>query len=157
MSLDAPFKLGPFTVDPTGRLSPCEEGNAPAFLFRWRTRVVRARLTQTSPDDGGLTLQSTLGRVPSTAGAQDGTSRTRSFTLLRRLPRSVPPDWRVCLLADHRVWLETEARIALPITAAALITEITRFLLALAPYLDLLDEVGLCSVPAPTASDLPSG
>jgi hypothetical protein len=41
------------------------------------------------------------------------------------------------------VWLETETRIALPITAAALITETTRFLLVLSPYLDLLDEVGL--------------
>jgi hypothetical protein len=143
MSFDASFKLGPFVVDAAGRLSPCEAGKAPAFLFRWRTRVVRARLTQIGVDDGGLTLQSTLGRVPSTASVQDGALRTRSFTLLRRLPRSVPPDWQVCLLADHRLWLETEVRIALPITAAALITEITRFLLALAPYLDLLDEVGL--------------
>jgi len=47
------------------------------------------------------------------------------------------------LLAAHGVWLETQARINLPITAAALITEITRFALDLAPYLELLDETGL--------------
>ena len=47
------------------------------------------------------------------------------------------------LLADHRVWLETEPRIELPITAAGLITEITRFALDLAPYLELMDETGL--------------
>ena len=64
------------------------------------------------------------------------------------LARSVPSGWRVTLLADHRVWLETETRIALPITAAALITEITRFLLALAPFVDLLDEEGLTALGA---------
>jgi hypothetical protein len=148
MSFDAPFKLGPFTVDSEGRLSPCESEKTPAFLFRWRDRVVHAWLAQADPEDGRLALQSTLGRVPSTASAPDGTLRPRSFAMLHWLPRSVPPGWRVCLLADHRVWLETETRIALPITAAALITEITRFLLTLAPYLDLLDEVGLTALGA---------
>jgi hypothetical protein len=125
MSFDAPFKLGPFTVDAAGRLSPCAAETTPAFLFRWRDRVVRARLVQAGQHDGRLALQSTLGRVPSTASLQDGTLRARSFSLLRRLPRSMPPGWRVCLLADHRLWLETEASVAMPITAAALITEIT--------------------------------
>ena len=55
----------------------------------------------------------------------------------------MPPDWQVLLLADHRVWLETDQRIDLPITAAGLITEITRFALDLAPYLELMDESGL--------------
>ena len=41
-----------------------------------------------------------------------------------------------------------ETRIALPITAAALITEITRFLLVLAPFVDLLDEEGLAALGA---------
>jgi hypothetical protein len=49
----------------------------------------------------------------------------------------------VVLLADHRVWLEAEPRVELPITAAGLITEITRFALDLAPYLELMDETGL--------------
>jgi hypothetical protein len=143
MPFGAPFKLGPFTVDSGGRLSPCEPERIPAFLFRWRDRVMHARLTQVAAEDGRLALQATLGRVPSTAGMSDEARRPRSFAALRWLPRSVPSDWRVSLLADHRVWLETEMRIALPITAAALITEITRFLLVLAPFVDLLDEEGL--------------
>jgi hypothetical protein len=146
MPFGAPFKLGPFTVDSGGRLSPGEPDKILAFLFRWRDHLVRARLAQASPSDGRLALQSTLGRVPSTAGASDETLRRRSFSVLRWLPRIVPPGWRVLLLADHRVRLETETCIALPITAAALITEITRFLLALGPYLDLLDEEGLTAL-----------
>lgn len=47
------------------------------------------------------------------------------------------------MLADHRVWLEAAPLIALPLTAVALVTEITVFALALTPYLDLLDESGL--------------
>jgi hypothetical protein len=143
MPFGAPFKLGPFTVDAGGRLSPGEPDDIPAFLFRWRGHLVRAWLAQASPNDGRLALRSTLGRVPSTASVSDETLRPRSFAVLRWLPRSVPSGWRVLLLADHRVWLESETRIALPITAAALVTEITRFLLALGPYLDLLDEEGL--------------
>jgi hypothetical protein len=143
MAFGAAFKLGPFMVDCEGRLSPCEAEKIPAFLFRWRDRIVRARLAQASPKDGRLALLSTLGRVPSTASVSDEAYRPRSFTALRWLSRSVPSGWRVLLLADHRVWLETETRIALPITAAALITEIARFLLALGPYLDVLDEEGL--------------
>jgi hypothetical protein len=55
----------------------------------------------------------------------------------------VPPDWRVSLLPDHRVLLETEAPIDLPITAAALLSRITSFVLELAPFVELLDETGL--------------
>jgi hypothetical protein len=143
MPFDAPFKLGPFTVDSGGRISPGDPEAAPAFLFRWRDRVVRARLGQAGAADGQLSLQGIIARVASTAGTPDETLRPRSFALVRWLEKSVPAAWQVRLLADHRVWLETETRIGLPITAAALITEITRFLLELAPYLDLLDETGL--------------
>jgi hypothetical protein len=76
--------------------------------------------------------------------------RPRSFTALHWVPRLVPPGWHISLLVDHRVHLETETPIGLPITAVALITEITRFLLAFAPYLDLLEEEGLT---APGAGD----
>ena len=148
MPFDAPFKLGPFTCDCQGRLSPCEEADIPAFLFRWRGRCVRARITQAGAGEGRLTLAGALGRVPSTASTADGSNRPRSFAVLRWLPRSVPPDWRVSLGADHCVRLETAAMITLPITAAALITEITVFLLALDPYLELLDEGGLARIGA---------
>ena len=148
MAYGGSFKLGPFTVDCEGRLSPCAAEQPPAFLFRWRNRVVRARLAQSSPANGQLTLNSTLGRVPSTAGVSDETLRPRSFAALRWVPRSVPSGWQVSLLADHRVRLETATAIALPITAAALITEITRFLLALRPFVDLLEEEGMVALGA---------
>ena len=145
MFFAAPFRLGPFSVDPEGRLSPCDPAAAPAFLFRWHDRVVRARLNQADadPKSGRLALQTTLARVSSTANASDETLRPRSFALLRWLERTVPPSWRLSLLADHRVWLELDTPIGLPITAARLITEITRFTLDLTPYLALMDEIGL--------------
>ena len=90
-----------------------------------------------------MLLQVTLARVCSSASTPDETLRPRSFALLHWLERAVPSNWRVVLLADHRVWLETEPRVELPITAASLITEITRFALDLAPYLELMDETGL--------------
>jgi hypothetical protein len=48
------------------------------------------------------------------------------------------PSWRT--IASP---LETSLPIGLPITAAGLITEISRFTLDLAPYLELMDEIGL--------------
>ena len=143
MLFEAPFKLGPFTVDAEGGLSPCIPEAAPAFLFRWRDRMVRARLVRADQEGGQLALQATLGRVPSTASTPEGALRSRSFALLHWLPRPLPPEWRVCLLADHRVILEAAPRITLPVTATALLTELTCFLLALSPYLDLLDEAGV--------------
>ena len=147
MPFDAPFRLGPFTVDSEGRLTPFAAADAPAFLFRWRDRVMRVRLMQDDADGGRLVLQTTLGRVASTAGTPDETLRPRSFAMLHWLSRSMPPGWQVRLLADHRVRLETGAAVTLPITAAALLGEVTVFLLTLAPYLDLLDEVGLIAAP----------
>jgi hypothetical protein len=149
MPFDAPFKIGPFFVDPAGRLMPSDPDAAPAFLFRWKDRVVRARLAQADPVSGRLKLQVTIGRVPSTASTPDETLRPRSFALLHWLGRSAPAGWRLALLADHRVWLEAETPIALPITAVALVTELTRFALHLAPYIDLLDESGLRPQVAP--------
>jgi hypothetical protein len=91
-----------------------------------------------------------LARVRSSASTPDETLRPRSFALLHFLERAVPAAWRVLLLPDHRVWLETKTSIGLPITAAGLITEITMFAIALAPFLELLDEIGLTvSDPAP--------
>jgi hypothetical protein len=142
MPFDTPFILGPFLVDAEGRLAPRSPDVPPAFVIRWRDRPVRARMVQTQPDDGRLWLQATLGRVPSTVSDAGGAARPQSFALLRGLKRVLPAAWRLRLLPDHRAMLETEARIALPITATGLLTEVTLFLLSLAPYLDLLDEAG---------------
>jgi hypothetical protein len=143
MPFEAPFTLGPFLVDAEGRLSPRERDASPAFVFRWRRRVVRARLDQMDALNGQLILQATLAWVPSTAGAGDETLRPKAFSLLRWLQTQIPPAWRLALLADHRVWLETCTRIALPVTAAGLLGDVTSFALDLAPYLDLMDEAGL--------------
>ena len=111
MQLGASFKLGPFTVDAAGGLSPCDPAMAPAFLFRWHDRTVRARMDKADNETGRLILQVTLARVRSSASTPDEMLRPRSFALLRWLERSTPPTWHVALLADHRVWLETATQI----------------------------------------------
>lgn len=143
MPFDAPFKLGPFEVDAAGRLSPFEPQGSADFVFRWHDRLVRASLTQADLASWRLTMQVVLGRVPSTANTTDETQRPRSFALLHWLGHSVPPGWKLCLLADHRIWLEAATCIDLPVTAAALVTSVTCFTLDLEPYLDLLDETGI--------------
>lgn len=146
MAFDAPFALGPFTVDAAGRLAPLGPEASPGFLFRWRDRLVRARIMQPDAAAGQLMLQVPLGRVPSSARAS--AARPDSFALVRLLGQHAPQGWRVRLLPDHRVRLETEASLMLPITAVALLVEVTRFLLELAPYLDMFDERGM-AVPSP--------
>ena len=91
MQLGASFKLGPFTVDSAGGLSPCDPAMAPAFLFRWHDRIVRARLDKADNETGRLILQVTLARVRSSASTPDEMLRPRSFALLRWLERSTPP------------------------------------------------------------------
>lgn len=156
MQLDAPFiglfTLGAFSVDQHGRLLPRVPDMPPGFGFRWRMRDIRARLVSaTGRMRGHLVLQAALGRVPSTALAGAGELRPRSFAAVRALKYALPSEWRVRLLADHSALLETSAEVGLPVTATGLLTEVTRFLLELDPYLDLLDEAGL------TASDSPDG
>jgi hypothetical protein len=105
-------------------------------------------MTQTQPSDGRLRLQAILGRVPSTASGDRTGARPQSFASLRAVQRGLPRAWSVRLLPDHRALLEVEAGIALPITAIGLVTELTRFLLTLSPYLDLLEEGGVTGVTA---------
>jgi len=143
MQFNAPFKLGPFTVDATGQIAPTEPLPAPAFVFRQSGRLVHAVLDRADSGGGRLALQLILARVHSTAGSPDETVRPRSFALIHWLMKALPAGWRLGLLADHRVSLEADRCIGLPITAAALLTEITCFVLELAPYLELLDSSGL--------------
>jgi hypothetical protein len=143
MPFDAPFMLGPFAVDAMGRLAPRAPDALPGFLFRWRSRLIHAKFDQADSLHGRLVLHATLGRVPSTASPQDAGLRSQSFQLLHFLPRALPGPWRVLLLPDHRVQLEADSQVPLPITASDLLVELTRFLLELAPYLDLLDEAGI--------------
>jgi hypothetical protein len=146
MHLDRELSLGPFIVDLHGRLSPAEPETCPAFSVRWRGRLVRARMAHGKPGSscGGLELSTCLGRVPSTIGPTEPQERRHAvLAALRDLPLLVPPDWRLQLAADHSVMMRTTTRLDLPVSASALLTEVTLFLMILAPYLDVLDEDGV--------------
>jgi hypothetical protein len=134
--LATPYPLGPFQVERDGALSFRDQGGQARFHFDWRGHRFRAVLTT-----GHITLNATIGRVPSSAA---GTSqRERVVETLRILPRLLPSFCRLRLLPDHRVQLETEKPMMWPMTAAALLAPVTATLLVLAPYLDLLEEAGL--------------
>jgi hypothetical protein len=149
--LPPPMTLGPFRVAADGALEPMVEDAAPKFTFGWRRRTVYAKLLPSEGSDWCVELRVPLGRVPSSVGAPAAARRSPSFALLRDLPASLPEGWRIGLAADHRVLLEAERRPILPMTATALISEITCFLLALAPYLDVLEETGLTAPTGPSA------
>jgi hypothetical protein len=143
MPFDAPFKLGPFSVDAEGRLSPGNPTASPTFHFCWHGRPIGVRFDRTTSGEGRLALQAELARIQSTACSNAEWLRPRCFGILHWLERAVPATWQVALLADHRIWLKTETTIGVPSTATELLTELTRFALELAPYLELMDEVGL--------------
>jgi hypothetical protein len=151
MPLDTPLTLGPFSVDHEGRLAPSTPDRFPAFRLRWRQQDVTARLASSEGDRGTLALATVLGRVPSTGPEQAPATAAReaAFATLRALPGTLPPGWRLALRPDHRITLEAQTELALPASAASLLTEVTLFLLRLGPYLDLLAEA-----PAFEAADL---
>ena len=137
------FTIGPFLVDPAGGLVPIEPGTPPRFTFRWRDRLVHASLEPGEASARRMRLRTRLARVPSSASPHDAARRGQSFALLRDLHGALPDTWRLGLAPDHGVVLEATTPVAAPVTATALISEATMFLLTLAPYLDVLDEAGL--------------
>ncbi len=143
MPLDAPFKLGPFTVDSDGGLTPSTADRFPSFRVAWRGHVVQARLTAADPEGGTLALHAVLGRVPSTGRAEaPGTlPRQAVFAAVRALPGVLPAGWRARLRPDHCIVADAEVNLPLPTSAANLVTELTLFLLRLDPYFDLLADV----------------
>jgi len=144
MPRDAPFVLGPFTVDARGRLRPTDDGPLPAFSLCWRGCTVEVALRQgdAAADVAVMALRAGAGRVPSTAtGGSIG--RAAVFAALAGMPGLLPPGWRVLLLPDHRLELTAEAGLAMPATVAELLCAVTGFLLAAAPYLDLFGEAGV--------------
>jgi hypothetical protein len=157
MAFELPNSLGPFSVDAQGRIAPRDGAEMPNFLFRWRDRKVTARLMGRD-GDGSLTISAWLGRMPSSAAQPVSASPTNdrrrtSFASLRCFLDMLPGDWRVRLLPDHQVRLEAELLLAWPATAVDLLTQLTRFLLALAPYLDLLDEEDVLELSPPGPAD----
>jgi hypothetical protein len=140
MPLKGSFKLGPFAVDQAGGLSLEHPDVSPGFSIRWRGRVVHARLVQSDARDGRLVIESSLGRIPSTAS--NPATRAACFIVLRTLLTGLPLEWRVRLLPDHQPQLELDTNVALPISVTNLVTELTIFLLRLSPYLDAMDQAG---------------
>ncbi len=135
--------MGPFRVDAAGGLVPIEPGAPPAFSFRWRDRLVHAALLPDCPPDRRLRLRARLGRMPSSARPAEAARRGPGFALLRDLHAALPEGWQVGLSPDHGVLLEAARPVPVPVTATGLVSEVTCFLLTLAPYLDVLDEAGL--------------
>jgi hypothetical protein len=157
MPLDSLLTLGPFTVDEAGRLAPGSPDRFPAFQVIWRGRKIHVRMARAS-GAGRLAVEVALGRVPSTGGPSAGrqaeasqTVRASVFAIIAALPHTLPEGWTMRLLPDHTLRLAASLDLDLPSTASELLTGLTVFLLALAPYLDLADEGGLdagCAGPA---------
>ena len=121
MPFDAPFRLGPFGWMPrVGFRRVHGVAGVPVPLPRSRGAIA---FGAGGWHGGPMTMQTVVGRVPSTADTEDETLRPRSFVLLHWLSRAVPEDWQMSLSPDHRVSLTTEVPVELPITAAALVQD----------------------------------
>ncbi len=126
------FSLGPFAVDPMGRLSPRDQQAVPGFSVRWRGRRVHIQISGDGQAMGRLTIQTNPGRIPTTVSSPE--RRAAGLAVARTLPES----WRLRLSPDYQQSLDVVTPIAPPITAIALITQFTAFLLDLSPWLDQL-------------------
>lgn len=156
MNSDGCFRLGPFEVGRDGRMALAGDADVPRFHLTWRNLPVAATLmaSKADPTDGELHLQAIIGRVPSTAspGPGGGIAEQRAgvFSLLRSIslkigtsPATTTSNWRVQLLPDHRVMVQSVAAMTLPTSVTSLLTDVTLFLLALDPYLDLMADGGV--------------
>lgn len=132
----SPMPLGPFLVEDGGKLTFRRKDTAPAFSFQWRGRRFAVRLA-----DQRLNFSVPVGRVPSTSGG--AAKREAGLALLKALPAVLPEGWKMRLLPDHRVQLETEQTMEWPTTVAALLTPVIALVMGAAPVLDLLDEADL--------------
>jgi hypothetical protein len=148
--------LGPFTIDAEGGLSPTTAGTFPSFRFAWDGQAVQARLA--SAEDGrALVLRTVIGRVASTGrpGTAAAQPRQNTFATLRTLPPLMPDGWTVSLTPDHRIAVEARVRLVLPTRATALLSELTLFVLRLAPYRSLLAEDAGVEVAWPELAEAP--
>ena len=153
LPLDTPFRLGPFTIDETGRLLPTAEGSIPAFTLRWRERVVEVTLERRAGCMGWISLRIGAGHVASTADAPHEVSqarRARAFATLRALRAQLPEGWSMELLPDHLVRLAARMELEMPTGVQALVAQVSTALLLCAPYLDVLAEDGVAPGSAKT-------
>jgi hypothetical protein len=140
------FRVGAFLVDSAGGLAPHDPDRPANFRCHWRERPVRVALER---DLLSLTVE--LGRVPSSVSSGSDL-RQSVFSALRGLPATLPDSWELDLLPDHRVRIGVIIQLPPPVTAAAMMISVTHFLLTLAPYLDLLEEVGVADPGGSTAA-----
>ncbi len=131
--LPGAFPLGPFIVDESGKLGFRSTETGAKFSFIWRGRRFSAALR-----DGSIELAGVLGLVPSSAAG--GARRGAALAALRTLPRALPPGWALRLTPDHRIQIDAVEKMEWPAHATDLMLPLVRFLLRLAPTLDLLDE-----------------
>lgn len=125
--------LGPFKIAPDGRLQPREPAMRPVVRYGWRGRPCAAELA-----GDVLRLVSVVGRIPSTA--ERGRDRAATVQALVALRHRMPQGVELRLLPDHRVVLRRQAR--RPDGAIQLVSEMTRFALALDPALEELAAAG---------------
>ena len=141
MPFEVPFILGPFSVDPDGRISPIRHDVKPGFTVRWQGRTIHTRLMSNDDGRGRLFMQSSLGHIPSTAS--DPAARTSCIATLKGLANDLPDDWTLRITPDHQPNIAAETAVRFPITVSGLVTELTSFLVELSPYLEVLDQVGV--------------
>jgi hypothetical protein len=124
---------GPFRVEPDGALRPT---GSPALRFAWRGRACEARI-----EEGQVSLSAAAGAVPYTA--ERPAARPAALAALAELPAVLPAPWRLRVLPDHRLLLESARPLSTPTTATELVTAMVGFALALDTYLDRLDSAGM--------------
>lgn len=125
--------FGPFLITDGGRLSFRAPNTEARFTFTWRKRCFAVML-----QGGHLSCAVPVARLPSTSGG--AARRDAAMRLLRALGQHAPAGWRLRLLPDHRIQLDTKQVLTWPTTAADLITPIFGLVMQAAPVMDLLDE-----------------
>lgn len=129
-------RLGPFEVASDGSLHLNPAAESSRFGFRWRDRRISVRVLASWKVEFSVVA----GYVPFTA--ENPASRPRVIAAVAALREGLPDGWRLRLSPDHAVHLETDGVLRRPPTVTWLLTEATRFVLALTPCIELLDEQG---------------
>ncbi len=135
-----PLPHGPFEVAEDGSLAL---RRPPALRFAWRGRACEARIKE-----GRVSLSAIAGAVPYTA--ERPAARSAALAALAELPAALPEPWRLRVLPDHRLLLESARPLSTPTTATELIAAMVGFALALDAYLDRLDAAGVAPGTAKT-------
>ncbi|WP_428376204.1 hypothetical protein [Lichenicoccus sp.] len=130
--------LGFFGFDAYGRLRPNPPDAKPVMACRWRGRAISTTLWELSSGSGRIALRAQVGRIPSSA--HSAAARPEALSLAAQLPPLLPSGWTVTLACDHTLYIHTEQEVPMPALITDLLVPTVEFCLAVAPFLDLLDE-----------------